>query len=540
MANPFLDDAQFSSLLTKMTDSIGQSLGQSAGGSLDGFNARAREAMRPVLSVGSLQQAQSFTPSMGLRDAGRFTPGAGMREAQRFTPGFNPSRGASGFMPGSSISTSQKFTPFGSGFGGSNYTSFMQSLQPAIQQHYGQQSAALQAALGTNTGSSVDGTVGNPSGQGAAGGNWSDVNQWNSQIADAQQKVKQETGVLVPANVIKNIIMIESQGNPNSISDAGAYGLMQMTGSTITSGWDLARMTSDPAYGIYAGVSELAARYKDSGQMPWENVIVGYFSGHYEPMGASDGGNTDYSYQDQFRKNAAMLDSAGGSSFNGSPGTPGQGSQTTGQFSITALGAGDAPVTQEVGGHAMDYTYGSAYGVGNSHPGIDIGFAYGTQVKSAWSGEVVCLGSSAVGSGPGSSGCAGFNDDSGGIGEIMIKLDNGDEVIFGHMSSANLRPGQRVNAGDVVGNTGTAGSGAHLHLEYRKKGGCDSGWCAVDPRTMQGVSGGSGGGTGQQQANPLFHPTWTSFLGPSAAIGSETGYNPGARYKNYIGRPLFG
>lgn len=92
-----------------------------------------------------------------------------------------------------------------------------------------------------------------------------------------------------------------------------------------------------------------------------------------------------------------------------------------------------------------------------SHPGMDIGMPYGTGLFSPVNGEVVIAGGSGY-----------YNNDLGGGGELRIKIDGSDDiVILGHMSQIDVVVGQRVFVGQPVGASGTAGSGAHLHLEYR-------------------------------------------------------------------------
>lgn len=92
-----------------------------------------------------------------------------------------------------------------------------------------------------------------------------------------------------------------------------------------------------------------------------------------------------------------------------------------------------------------------------SHPGIDIAIPRGTPLTSPVSGTVVIAG-----------GEGGYNDDyNPAAGQLRIQLDNGDQVILGHASQIYVNKGDRVSVGQSVGASGSAGSGAHLHLEYR-------------------------------------------------------------------------
>ena len=155
---------------------------------------------------------------------------------------------------------------------------------------------------------------------------------------------------------------------------------------------------------------------------------------------------------------------AGGGTSPGLPGT------------LSSIWGGiDAPVTQDFGHTPYSaenpYNYGDDFGVGSGHHGLDIGVARGTRLFSPAAGTVIIAGGSGY-----------FRDDSGQAGELRIRLDNGDEVILGHVSAINVRVGQRVTAGMFVGLSGTA-NGDHLHLEWRERANTSSGWRAVDPRT---------------------------------------------------------
>jgi cell wall-associated NlpC family hydrolase len=70
----------------------------------------------------------------------------------------------------------------------------------------------------------------------------------------------------------------------------------------------------------------------------------------------------------------------------------------------------------------------------------------------------------------------------GGVGQIKLRLANGDVVIYGHMHTSNFQAGQTIKAGQAVGTTGGM-NGDHLHLEYQTPdSSTGSGWRAVDPR----------------------------------------------------------
>jgi murein DD-endopeptidase MepM/ murein hydrolase activator NlpD len=84
------------------------------------------------------------------------------------------------------------------------------------------------------------------------------------------------------------------------------------------------------------------------------------------------------------------------------------------------------------------------------HPGIDISTPIGTRVVAPADGIVLS--------------CA----QSGGYGNAII-VDHGYGVVsrYGHLDSYNVRAGQRVHRGDVIGFVGNTGrsTGPHLHYE---------------------------------------------------------------------------
>jgi len=63
--------------------------------------------------------------------------------------------------------------------------------------------------------------------------------------------------------------------------------------------------------------------------------------------------------------------------------------------------------------------------------------------------------------------------DGGGYGNwVAVKHDNGAETLYGHLSKVNVKKGQRIEAGTVIGNQGSTGhtTGPHVHFEYRPGG----------------------------------------------------------------------
>lgn len=97
----------------------------------------------------------------------------------------------------------------------------------------------------------------------------------------------------------------------------------------------------------------------------------------------------------------------------------------------------------------------SPYGVNReghkqAHSGIDWGAAAGTPIYAPGDATV----RSAL-----------FNKIYGN--QTILDLGGGRSMMFGHQSGFNIKPGQRVNAGQIIGYVGSTGwsTGPHLHFE---------------------------------------------------------------------------
>jgi murein DD-endopeptidase MepM/ murein hydrolase activator NlpD len=83
------------------------------------------------------------------------------------------------------------------------------------------------------------------------------------------------------------------------------------------------------------------------------------------------------------------------------------------------------------------------------HPGIDISTPVGTKVQAPADGVVVACG------------------DKGGYGNaIVIDHKYGIVTRYGHLAAFNVRPGQKVKRGDVIGFVGNTGKSTAPHLHY--------------------------------------------------------------------------
>jgi murein DD-endopeptidase MepM/ murein hydrolase activator NlpD len=94
------------------------------------------------------------------------------------------------------------------------------------------------------------------------------------------------------------------------------------------------------------------------------------------------------------------------------------------------------------------------HGHGN-HQGVDIAAAPGQPVRASADGIVMRAGN------------------LGGLGNaIFVAHGYGITTRYGHLSKVEVRPGQRVKRGDVIGRVGNTGrsTGYHLHYEVRQDG----------------------------------------------------------------------
>ncbi|WP_221933759.1 M23 family metallopeptidase [Aeromicrobium piscarium] len=117
------------------------------------------------------------------------------------------------------------------------------------------------------------------------------------------------------------------------------------------------------------------------------------------------------------------------------------------------------PVT----GYRLTARFGQSSGLWSSgqHTGLDLAGPSGTTIVAAASGTVKT---------------AGYDGAYGNKTSIVLDdIDPGNqtEMWYAHQSRIVVEPGQKVNAGDVIGYTGATGNvtGPHLHLEVRPEGG---------------------------------------------------------------------
>ena len=98
-----------------------------------------------------------------------------------------------------------------------------------------------------------------------------------------------------------------------------------------------------------------------------------------------------------------------------------------------------------------------------THPGIDIAVAAGTQIRASGGGTVVMAGT----------------DSAYGL-FVLLRHPGGYESMYGHASRILVREGDEVTAGQVIALSGSTGrsTAPHLHFEIRREG------RSLDPLTL--------------------------------------------------------
>lgn len=99
-----------------------------------------------------------------------------------------------------------------------------------------------------------------------------------------------------------------------------------------------------------------------------------------------------------------------------------------------------------------------------AHSGFDITADIGTEVHAVFDGEVLL----AEFDGTTTEGFDAFNDGYGN--KVEILNTDGRRVVYGHLRESFVKPGDRVEQGQIIGITGSSGGSRvpHLHLEIRK------------------------------------------------------------------------
>jgi cell wall-associated NlpC family hydrolase len=137
-------------------------------------------------------------------------------------------------------------------------------------------------------------TTSSTSPQGASlGGDWAGVDQWNAQI----QSAASATGV--DANLIKAVMKLESNGDPNAAGASGVWGPMQVNANA----WGNGPWMTDPSANILKGAQILKSNLDQYGGDTRMALRA------YHGFG-SDGYTTDQQYADVVLGNLTQLQSA--------------------------------------------------------------------------------------------------------------------------------------------------------------------------------------------------------------------------------------
>lgn len=109
----------------------------------------------------------------------------------------------------------------------------------------------------------------------------------------------------------------------------------------------------------------------------------------------------------------------------------------------------DGPITQGFG--PTDEPLDSGYnGYAHFNKGLDFGIPTGTPITSNIGGTVIS---------------AGDSGDGWGI-SVKVRDASGNTHNYGHLSAADVSPGQKVTAGDLLGKSGSTGASTGPHLSY--------------------------------------------------------------------------
>lgn len=101
---------------------------------------------------------------------------------------------------------------------------------------------------------------------------------------------------------------------------------------------------------------------------------------------------------------------------------------------------------------SQPYGYdGSSLEPNGFHQGIDYAAPAGTPVPAPQGGTVI----------PNTLGETGYGPNL-----VLVKMANGLIQLFGHLSSASVKPGDTVQAGQIIGTVGSAGNSTGPHLHY--------------------------------------------------------------------------
>jgi len=310
-------------------------------------------------------------------------------------------------------------------------------------------------------------------GLGSASGEFAVLNQYDAAFQAAAARYG------LDPNAIKAIAMIERGWGSQNTSVAGAIGIMQvMPNGYYELQAQYPNWKTDPNQNIMLGAAILRSKMDQYGGS-LDMGVQGYLG-----FGTDAYGTDNNEYLAMFKDYYAQLQATGGVM----PG--GGGAPFTGQAGSTYLsifGGVSYPISSQHAQHngapqSWYYRIDDELGIPiGTHPGLDVSMPNGTTLymPRGLTG-IVEVASGVDGYGYDPSGGVGRSGP--GTGELRIRLSNGDLLLLGHMQRIYFSPGQPVTGGMPLGLSGTAGSGPHVHFEYRIPGPTSTGWQAVDPR----------------------------------------------------------
>lgn len=340
------------------------------------------------------------------------------------------------------------------------------------------------------TGGKQGGSGSGATGLGDQDPRWANIDRYSALIDQAAAEVG------IDGDIFRAIMFNESGGDPRARhAGTGASGLLQLMPSV----WQGKGDPFDPAQQMKmaAGLMKeklaaVNASYQRNGLNPDARTraldLALAWAGHFNYETGRQNPNSLDPYVNQDAAGLAKVFLANYDTLKAQRAKQGQGAKAPGTTTkgIAAVwgGQGNVAVTQEFGqtefssANAGIYDYATCFGLGpGQHTGLDVGTRVGQQIYTPVGGTVII-----AGCGPG--GCF-FKDErlgaGEGRGELRIRLDNGHELILGHMSQINVKVGQRVDAGMAVGLGGFA-NGDHTHVEYRIPANTPCGQRIVDPR----------------------------------------------------------
>ena len=166
-----------------------------------------------------------------------------------------------------------------------------------------------------------------------------------------------------------------------------------------------------------------------------------------------------------------------------------------------------------------------AQAYGGAHTGVDIGYdeADGispTQDIVSYTGGTVIYTQTGYGNAIGSTGMDSYGN------MVQIQYDDGTTGLFAHLSNVDVKEGDRVEAGQKIGNMGNSGNayGNHLHYEMT-----DANGNRMDPiaymdggSVLGGSDTGSGGSSGGSSGSKGSSSKGSSSKGSSGKKGSSS------------------